>query len=221
MTVGRAFSTRHAGVTLVGLLLSALCRSSLPLALASVASFGHWLWRERSFFRSTGFGPGNLITSVRLLGLVLLAQLLDARQALAAAALAFTLFGLDGLDGYLARRTQTASDLGGLYDAEVDANFVLLLTWGVFSLSDAGAWVLLGGLLRYAYVLALWLAPGRAAEAPRTRLGRYVFSLSVSAYALSLWPFADSGSLLSGLATGLLCYSFARSFRASFMPRLT
>lgn len=221
MTYGRAFSTRHACVTLFGLALSAVCGSSLPLSLLASASFSYWLWQERAFLRDAGFGAANLVTSMRLLGLSLLAALIDARLPLRAACVAVAIFALDGVDGFLARRSGKATRLGALYDAEVDANFTLLLTWGVFVLGRAGGWVLLGGLLRYLYVLSLYVARVRGAEAPRTRLGRYVFALSVGAYTASLWPLAAVGGLLSALATALLCYSFARSFRASFAPRLT
>lgn len=214
----RAFTTRHAYLTLLGLLASLGCRSSVPLATTALASIGCWLWQQRALFRTHGFGIANAITSVRLVSLVVLAGLFDAHQPLPGAWLAFAIFSLDGLDGYLARRTHTVTQLGALYDAEVDANFTLLLTLGLFQLDNAGVWVLIGGLLRYAYVVALHLTRTPSAEAPRTRLGRYGFGLSVSGYTLSLWPAAAAATLLSGLATALLCYSFAYSFRASFGP---
>lgn len=214
-----AFSTRHAFVMLGGVALSALSHSGLPLALAALGSISIWLFRQRASFRETRFGIANTITSVRLLSLVALALLVDAGLPLWASALSWTIFCLDGLDGYLARRTQTDSSLGALYDSEVDASFTMLLTWSVYQLGHAGAWVLIGGCLRVAYVLSLYLTRVRETEAPRTPLGRYVFGLSIGGYTLSLWPFASAAVLLSGLATALLCYSFSRSFRWTFAPR--
>lgn len=217
---GMAFSTRHAYLMLGAVAAGALCHCSLPLALTALASFGLWLLQLRaSAFAARGFGAANWVTTSRLVGLLLLAALLDAHEQLLAAVLAWSIFCLDWLDGYLARRTGTASKFGAVYDAEVDASFSMLLTWGVFTLERAGAWVLVGGLLRYAYVLALHLTGVSEREAPRTRLGRYVFGLSVGGYTLSLWPFSGTGAIvLSGAATALLCYSFSRSFLWTFAP---
>jgi phosphatidylglycerophosphate synthase len=213
MTPSPDFSTRHAFVMLGGVALSALVRSSVPLALAAIASFAVWLYQLRASFQPAGFGAANYITSARLLGLGLFAALVDAHLPLWASALAWTIFCLDGLDGYCARRAHKTSSFGALFDAEVDASFTMLLTFSVFQLGSAGAWVLIGGLLRFVYALSLYFTRVREGEAPRSRLGRYVFGLGVGGYTLSLWPFADAGVVLSGLATALLCYSFARSFR--------
>lgn len=218
MTAALAFGTRHAFVMLGSLALSALCGSSLPLPLGALGSLAFWLFEQRAHFRARGFGAANAITTARLVSLVPLALLVDAGMPLWASALAWTIFSLDGLDGYVARRAHTDSSLGALFDAEVDASFTLLLTWSVFQLGHTGIWVLVGGLLRFAYALSLYLTRVREAEAPRTALGRYAFGLSVSGYTLSLWPFADAAALLSGLATALLCYSFSRSFRWTFAP---
>lgn len=213
------FSTRHALIMLAGVALSAACASSQPLALAALGSFAYWLFESRTGFLDSGFGSANWVTSVRLVSLLGLAALIDARQPLAASALAWLVFCLDGLDGFLARRTHSESSFGALYDAEVDASFSMLLTWALFQLGHAGAWVLIGGLLRFVYVLSLYFTRVSEVEAPRSTLGRYVFALSVGGYTLSLWPFAAAGLALSGLATLLLCYSFARSFHATFSPR--
>lgn len=213
----RAFSVRHAVCMLAGLSLAFASGSGAPLALAALGSFAVWLWQERQALQASGgFGAANSVTSLRVLSLLALALALDARSPLAAALVGVSIFSLDGLDGFVARRTQHATPLGAFYDAEADASFTMLLTWGVYQQGGAGAWVLVGGLLRYAYVLSLHCARIEGAEAPRTRLGRYVFGLSVSGYMLSLWPLAELAWLLSGAATGLLLYSFSRSFRASF-----
>ena len=219
MTTNLSFSARHALVMPAGVVVSAACSSAWPLALTALASFGYWLFESRTRFRHTRFGGANWITSARLVSLLPLAALVDAAQPLAASAVAWLVFILDGVDGLVARRTRSESSFGALYDAEVDASFNMLLTWAVFQLGHAGAWVLIGGLLRFAYMLSLHFSRVSDAEAPRTMLGRYVFGLSVSGYTLSLWPFAAAGSALSGVATLLLCYSFSRSFQWIFSPQ--
>jgi phosphatidylglycerophosphate synthase len=71
---------------------------------------------------------------------------------------------LDAVDGQVARRTGTATSLGGRIDGEVDAFLILLLSIVV---SQAyGSWVLVIGAARYALLLAGWLIPWLAAPLP-------------------------------------------------------
>ena len=71
---------------------------------------------------------------------------------------------LDAVDGQVARRTGTATALGGRIDGEVDAFLILLLSIAVSR--DYGAWVLAIGAARYALLLAGWLIPWLAAPLP-------------------------------------------------------
>jgi phosphatidylglycerophosphate synthase len=84
---------------------------------------------------------------------------ITALVTLAAVALA-----LDAVDGQVARRTGTATPLGGRLDGEVDAFLILLLSIAVSR--DYGSWVLLIGAARYALLLAGWLIPWLAAPLP-------------------------------------------------------
>ena len=71
---------------------------------------------------------------------------------------------LDAVDGQVARRTGTATSLGGRIDGEVDAFLILLLSIVV---SQAyGSWVLVIGAARYVLLLAGWLVPWLAAPLP-------------------------------------------------------
>jgi hypothetical protein len=63
---------------------------------------------------------------------------------------------LDAVDGWVARRTATGR-LGAQFDGEVDAFLILVLS--VYVARSAGAWVLLIGLARYAFLAAGWLLP--------------------------------------------------------------
>src|SRR5450755_3115049 len=71
---------------------------------------------------------------------------------------------LDAVDGQVARRTGTATPLGGRLDGEVDAFLILLLSIAVSQ--DYGGWVLVIGAARYALLLAGWLIPWLAAPLP-------------------------------------------------------
>jgi phosphatidylglycerophosphate synthase len=63
---------------------------------------------------------------------------------------------LDALDGAVARRTGTASEFGARFDMEVDAFLILVLS--VMAAEVVGAWVILIGVARYAFVIASWAA---------------------------------------------------------------
>ena len=71
---------------------------------------------------------------------------------------------LDAVDGQVARRTGTATPLGGRLDGEVDAFLILLLS--IVVARDYGGWVLAIGAARYALLLAGWLIPWLAAPLP-------------------------------------------------------
>lgn len=216
---GLAFSLRHALWLLFGQTLAWWQGRALPLALASVVSLASWPWLMRREFGSLReFGAGNTVTSLRALGLVALASALDAACAACAAACGFAIFVLDGCDGWLARRAGKTTAFGARYDSETDASLMLLLSAGVFQLGRAGVWVAIAGLLRPVYVLVLFASPRPAAEAPRTRLGRYVFAISVVCLTLCLWPpqLERCSLFFAASATLLLCYSFGRSFNALF-----
>ena len=71
---------------------------------------------------------------------------------------------LDAVDGQVARRTGTASALGGRLDGEVDAFLILLLS--IFVSEKYGGWVLAIGAARYVFLLAGWLMPWLTAQLP-------------------------------------------------------
>jgi phosphatidylglycerophosphate synthase len=64
---------------------------------------------------------------------------------------------LDAVDGWVARHTQTASTLGALFDGEVDAFLIAVLS--VYVAPSAGAWVLAIGAARYGFLAAGWVLP--------------------------------------------------------------
>jgi phosphatidylglycerophosphate synthase len=79
-------------------------------------------------------------------------------------ALSIVALVLDAVDGQVARRTGTATPLGGRLDGEVDAFLILVLS--VFVSRGYGGWVLAIGAARYAFLLAGWLIPWLAAPLP-------------------------------------------------------
>jgi len=109
------------------------------------------------------FGAANAVTLARgvvtvLLGALVVAPMANGIPAFAAAAGSLAAV-LDGVDGWLARKRGVASEFGARFDMETDALLVLALAVLAWRWDRAGAWVLLSGLLRYAFVVAGVLVP--------------------------------------------------------------
>jgi phosphatidylglycerophosphate synthase len=82
-------------------------------------------------------------------------------------ALATGALALDAVDGRVARRTGTETALGARFDGEVDAFLIAALS--VYAAQLYGAWVLLIGAARYAFLAGEWLVPWMRAPLPRRR----------------------------------------------------
>ncbi|MCA0199776.1 MAG: CDP-alcohol phosphatidyltransferase family protein [Proteobacteria bacterium] len=118
---------------------------------------------------------------------------------------------VDGLDGYSARRQNLASDFGGRFDMEVDALQILLLCVVAVALEKAGAWILIGGALRYAYEIAavFWSALKRPLPPSfRRKLISVVMGSTLAALLAPVITLPFS-TILAAVALALLIYSFA------------
>jgi phosphatidylglycerophosphate synthase len=105
------------------------------------------------------FGSANHVTLARGALIAVLLGLLGERAP--DAAIAWLVVGVaslalvsDGIDGWLARRQGTASAFGARFDMETDALLILAVAALAWQLGKAGPWVLLAGLMRYAFVAA-------------------------------------------------------------------
>jgi phosphatidylglycerophosphate synthase len=107
---------------------------------------------------------------------------------------------LDAVDGYVARRTRTATSLGGVFDAEADAFLILVLS--IFVSRTYGSWVLAIGAMRYAFLVAGWLIPWLRGSLPTRYWAKVV--AAVQGVVLTV---AASGLL--GLVTGLIAVAAA------------
>lgn len=166
------------------------------------------------------FGAANWVTLCR--AVVATALLIEAGLLLAtgqpaglglrwfAVSSALAALCLDGIDGYLARRLGTATAFGARFDMETDAFMVLALASLVWSLGQAGSWVLASGLMRYIFVICGCLWPVLALPLP-PRKRRQAFCVAqvialILAMAPPVTPLWASAICLAGLA--LLGYSF-------------
>lgn len=118
---------------------------------------------------------------------------------------------LDGVDGFVARRAHCQSAFGARFDMELDALLILLLSVALIAHAGLGPWVLLIGVMRYAFVLAGRGYPWLKAPLFASRRRKAVCVWQVSALLLALTPLT-SGTMAAILALSALLtlmYSFA------------
>jgi hypothetical protein len=116
---------------------------------------------------------------------------------------------LDAIDGWVARRTGSGP-MGAHFDAEVDAFLILVLS--VYVARFAGAWVLLIGAARYAFLVAGWVLPWMREPLPRRDWRKVVCAtqgIVLTVVAAQVLPLAVERAALV-VALGLLAESFGR-----------
>ncbi len=214
----------------VWLAFYALLRPTWPysgrwLALSGlILAYELWtLWRSLAANHRPGesallpsLGPGNALSLVRGLCIGLLAGFLFGPWPPGALAwvivLLYTVTDVaDFLDGYVARRADHVTELGGVLDMEFDGLGTLIVILLAVSFGQLPPWYLFLGLARYFFVIGLWL---------RRRLGRPIADLPPSAHrrvfagfqmgflSVVLWPImpqpmAIVAGALFAAATGL------------------
>lgn len=138
------------------------------------------------------FGPANHVTMIRAMLVAFIASLIGepevARAAAAATAAAVAMTVLDGVDGWLARRSGIVSAFGARFDVETDALLVMAMSILVWQHGKAGPWVLIGGMMRYAFVLAgAWL-PWMARPLRPTRRAKTISVCHMVGLSVALAP---------------------------------
>ena len=160
------------------------------------------------------FGPANQITTVRAVLVALLATFaarpVTPPVAWSVVLIAIVALLLDGVDGWVARRTGTASAFGMRFDMETDSALILVLAILVWQYRKAGPWVLLSGLLRYAFVAAGWLWPWMKGPLASTLRGKIICVAQIVALIVAIAPTitAPTSSVVAAVALLALGYSF-------------
>ncbi len=165
------------------------------------------------------FGLANTVTAVRAALVSIIAAAVfcpGAAQSIANVpwifvALVLVALVLDGVDGFVARREAQVSALGARFDMEVDALLILCLSTAAYLLGKAGAWVLLIGLMRYAFLLLHYPVPRLSGALPPSLRRKFVCVVQVAVLCLILVPdiVQPVSSWLAAIALLLLCHSFA------------
>ncbi len=127
-----------------------------------------------------------------------------------AAGLATAAFLLDGVDGWAARRGGRCTGFGARFDMEVDAVFALVVAAVLWQAGKVGAWIMLIGALRYAFIFAGALFPMMLRPLPPSNRRRAVCAIQGGALCVALVPFV-SAPVATGLA-GMALLATAASF---------
>lgn len=119
-------------------------------------------------------------------------------------------FILDAVDGAVARRWACASPAGGRLDVQTDAALVLVLSCAAVPL--VGPWVLVIGLMWYAFVAAGWFRPQLKRTLPDKRMRKIIGACQPFALLLALTPGVPAGIGVSAVALALVALvgSFGR-----------
>lgn len=174
--------------------------------LLGVLVVGSW----RQWTPDGAFGGANTVTALRTAGLAAVPAATGSPEVLVG--LGGGLLLADGADGWLARRRNRTSTFGAFFDKEADALFLLVLCAAAVAQGRVPVWVIGAGLLRYAFVLAVfWLNPPEKTES-RSSLARYIYVAMVGALFLSFLLDPSWGGPLVALTTIALIASFGRSF---------
>lgn len=207
-------------VSLGALLLMAL-GASLPHLLSSLPAWGLSVGLYTltaglvlAFWPDGPLGWANRVTLLRAVLIAIVAagvwmplSPLGHWQWLGVALIALL---LDGVDGWVARRTGSQTAFGARFDMELDALLILLLCVGVMLKTPAGPWVLLIGIMRYAFVAAGMRYPWLQAELYDSLRRKAVCVWQIAALLLALVPWTPGplAPLLALSALVLLVVSF-------------
>jgi len=193
------------GLGSIGWVVGFTCGVAMDVALA----------RGLSCNRSDRLAPADWVTLVRGTLAVGVAALVGAsfhQRAEVTTLVTLTALALvlDAVDGWVARRTKTTGWLGALFDGEVDAFLILVLS--VYVARSHGAWVLAIGAARYAFLAAGWSLPWLRAPLPPRDWRKVVtatLGIVLISAAADLLPLVVTRALLVG-ALVLLTESFGR-----------
>jgi phosphatidylglycerophosphate synthase len=210
-------------VNAVAVLLAAVgtvwLRALDPILIVGVAMLGGLVGIERARWTPHGtFGVANGVTALRvcLLGLLTPAASVGPWPLVV---LSLLFLGLDGLDGWLARRYHLSSSFGAFFDKETDALFLLLLCGLAAFRGVLPLWIVGAGLLRYGFVVVLFLLPTPRKTESRSSLARYVFGTMAGALLASFLLPPGLSRPLVAVATAALLVSFGRSLWGIVAPQ--
>ena len=218
MPISRSLSSL-AGAMVLAALIFLTTRTVAAYVGGTLLAFGSFVYYHRSRWQVFGRwgGTANALTALRGLGLIGLCFTIDSLHPYLVLMLGIFILVLDGLDGYYARRYHTTSDFGDAFDKEVDALFVLSFGVMIVDRRLAGSWVILPGLLRYAYVIGLtFLDPPPSPPKPSFRrrfVGMWLMGTLLAPFALPTAVYLPGLIFATAMVVGSFVTDFYRAVR--------
>lgn len=176
-------------------------------ALISFSSFIHRGSKSLSEMKPLG-GYANMVTGLRLILLVVGSFLFSFISKEVLLFLMGSAVLLDLVDGYLARKFNQTSIFGQYFDMEVDAFFVLLMCFYYFQYQEVAWWILIPGLLRYAFKSYTTLFPKKDFIETKKRYAATIAGLFFAILLICIYvdlPYA----LLLGSAAIIISFSIS------------
>jgi phosphatidylglycerophosphate synthase len=133
--------------------------------------------------------------------------------------LAAAVLVLDGVDGWLARKLEACSDFGARFDMETDAFSLLAIACLVWQNDKAGPWVLLAGLMRYAFVAVIKAVPEFAAPLPPSFRRKAAFVIVAMTLISCLAPIVNPPLSLGLALAGLLTLTASFTIDMAYLAR--
>lgn len=198
-----------------------LLGSTLFIATAALASFTYLLVRRQlsASDSSTVTRYAHQLTLLRLLLLCYAAWRLgdiDRRWLL-------VLFSgnvaLDVVDGFIARRLNQATQFGMIFDREVDGIFVLVACVYFYLETGIGAWIVVPGILPYAYRLVAWALGNPPFAGQKQPLAAFLAGINFVLLLIAVAVPHDARIIVLVISTAIVTLSFSVSFRDLFRYR--
>lgn len=206
------WSLANAGAVLGAAGLSVWLEQVWPLVAVGAGMLGLLVLIARTNWTPEGrFGRANGLTALRL-GLLCALPFLPADAPSLSIGAGLAILVADGIDGWMARRYDLSSEFGEFFDKETDALFLLLLCAVAVFRTALPAAALLLGLLRYVFVLVLFLGQPTETKEQRSNAARYIYVAMILALLTTFLPHPLLYQPLVALAGTALIASFARSF---------
>ncbi len=146
------------------------------LPVVSFVSFSYLLLTKRRLLLSEEYkiSRANMVTLGRHDLLMILVIISTQIHHFYIGIIASVIALMDLLDGYYARKDQNSSLLGEYLDKEVDALFILMMSAMIYHFKLLPSWILVVGMLRFAYVLILPLIKSPNKKEYKSRYGRVI-----------------------------------------------
>jgi phosphatidylglycerophosphate synthase len=217
----KAWVNTHAVVMLVATAAVFVVESTIPVATAALLSFGYLLARhKRAMWSPAIIGRyAHQLTLLRFLLLCYATWHIADIDFLWLLTIFIANVLLDVVDGYIARRLDQATYFGMVFDREVDGIYVLAACLYFHVAAGTGAWILVPGVLPYAYRLVAWTMGNPAISGKKQPLAAFLAGVNFVLILIAVVVPGDARLAVLVLSTVLVTLSFLVSFRDLFRSR--